>query len=445
MYVRLRDDGANTIKKKYSFELISAFESIRWETSEMQKSGGWEGKEEEFFYLPFIKNSKMSNVKKIKMDDWLEFFGYYITEGCVHVRKRVRKVNGKDYVTNDYNVLIAQDRKKIAERRKINNCLARLPFNFFDSDDHQYRICNKQLSDYLKIFGKSKEKYIPMELKNLSKRQLKILFDAMMLGDGSIKANAYYSNSIRLIGDMQEILLKLGMAGSIVAKDKRKENIVYQLHLLTDKKKDFLTPTYPTRSIQNYDGFVYCVNVPNHVIYVKRDGKALFCGNCYDEGKRVAETLMFDYHRQNKVDIRVVRIFNTYGPKMTKNDGRVVSNFIVQALEGKDITVYGDGSQTRSFCYVSDMVEGLYKMMNNPSETGPVNLGNPDEFTVTELAEKVIKSTNSKSKIIKKKLPQDDPKQRKPDISLAKKYLKWEPKVKLDEGLKKTISYFKTI
>lgn len=167
--------------------------------------------------------------------------------------------------------------------------------------------------------------------------------------------------------------------------------------------------------------------------------------SCYDEGKRVAETLMFDYHRQNKVDIRVVRIFNTYGSKMTKNDGRVVSNFIVQALEGKDITVYGDGRQTRSFCYVSDMVEGLYKMINNPSETGPINLGNPDEFTVMELAEKVINFTSSKSKIIKKKLPQDDPKQRKPDITLAKKYLKWEPKVNLDEGLKTTIKYFKTI
>jgi len=167
--------------------------------------------------------------------------------------------------------------------------------------------------------------------------------------------------------------------------------------------------------------------------------------SCYDEGKRVAETLMFDYHRQNKVDIRVARIFNTYGPKMTKNDGRVVSNFIVQALEGKDITIYGDGSQTRSFCYISDMVEGLYKMINNPSETGPINLGNPDEFTVLKLAEKVINSTSSKSKIVKKKLPQDDPKQRKPDITLAKKYLKWEPKVKLDEGLKTTIKYFRKL
>ncbi len=166
--------------------------------------------------------------------------------------------------------------------------------------------------------------------------------------------------------------------------------------------------------------------------------------SCYDEGKRVAETLMFDYHRQNKVDIRVARIFNTYGPKMAKDDGRVVSNFVVQALEGKDISVYGKGNQTRSFCYVSDMVEGLYKLMNNEKTTGPVNIGNPGEFTIMELAEKIIKMTKSKSKIIFEPLPQDDPKQRKPDITLAKQFLNWEPKVRLDDGLKKTVEYFKT-
>ena len=167
---------------------------------------------------------------------------------------------------------------------------------------------------------------------------------------------------------------------------------------------------------------------------------------CYDEGKRVAETLFFDYHRQNKVDIRVVRIFNTYGPRMAKDDGRVVSNFIVQALEGKDITVYGDGSQTRSFCYVSDMVEGICKAMDkDESFTGPVNLGNPDEFTINELAEKVMSMSGSKSKIVFKPLPEDDPTRRKPDISLAKQELGWEPKIKLDEGLKDTISYFKQV
>ncbi|MDQ5980411.1 MAG: UDP-glucuronate decarboxylase, partial [Verrucomicrobiota bacterium] len=166
--------------------------------------------------------------------------------------------------------------------------------------------------------------------------------------------------------------------------------------------------------------------------------------SCYDEGKRVAETLFFDYHRENKVDIRIVRIFNTYGPRMHPNDGRVVSNFIVQALKGEDITIYGDGNQTRSFCYVDDLIEGFVRLMNQTETIGPVNIGNPGEFTMLELAQSVLKLTKSKSKIVHKPLPSDDPKQRQPDITLARKYLKWEPKVPLAEGLKKTIGYFKT-
>jgi len=167
---------------------------------------------------------------------------------------------------------------------------------------------------------------------------------------------------------------------------------------------------------------------------------------CYDEGKRCAETLFFDYWRQHKVKIRVVRIFNTYGPNMHPNDGRVVSNFIVQALKGEDITIYGEGNQTRSFQYIDDLIEGMIKIMNNNEEfIGPVNLGNPDEFTIKELAEKVIKLTGSKSKLIYMPLPADDPRQRQPDISLAKQKLNWEPKIKLEEGLLKTIEYFKRI
>ncbi len=165
--------------------------------------------------------------------------------------------------------------------------------------------------------------------------------------------------------------------------------------------------------------------------------------SCYDEGKRVAETLFFDYHRENKVDIRIVRIFNTYGPRMHPNDGRVVSNFIVQALKGENLTIYGDGQQTRSFCYVDDLLEGFVRLMDQTATVGPVNLGNPGEFTMLELAANVLKLTKSKSKIVHMPLPADDPKQRRPDITLAKKYLKWEPKVPLAEGLKKTIAYFK--
>lgn len=167
--------------------------------------------------------------------------------------------------------------------------------------------------------------------------------------------------------------------------------------------------------------------------------------SCYDEGKRLAETLFFDYHRQNGVDIRIVRIFNTYGPRMNPSDGRVVSNFIVQALTGDDITIYGDGRQTRSFCYVDDLIDGMIKMMNAEDFTGPVNLGNPGEFTMLELAEKVIRMTGSRSKIVYRKLPEDDPVQRKPVIDLAFERLSWEPRVPLDEGLRRTIDYFRRI
>ncbi|KAG8458546.1 hypothetical protein KFE25_003081 [Diacronema lutheri] len=164
--------------------------------------------------------------------------------------------------------------------------------------------------------------------------------------------------------------------------------------------------------------------------------------SCYDEGKRCAETLCFDYHRQNQVDVRVIRIFNTYGPGMHPYDGRVVSNFIVQALNGQDITIYGDGSQTRSFCFVDDLVDGIVRFMNQDECIGPVNLGNPHEFTIKQLAERTIQLTGSKSKLINEPLPHDDPKQRRPDITLARELLKWEPKVQLDEGLQKTIDYF---
>ena len=167
---------------------------------------------------------------------------------------------------------------------------------------------------------------------------------------------------------------------------------------------------------------------------------------CYDEGKRCAETLFFDYYRQHRVNIKVMRIFNTYGPRMNTNDGRVVSNFIVQALRGEDITIFGDGMQTRSFCYVDDLIDGMIRFMNSKEEfIGPVNIGNPSEFTMLELAEKIVSLTGSKSRLIFKPLPEDDPMQRQPDISLAKRELGWEPKIDLEEGLKRTIDYFKRV
>jgi UDP-glucuronate decarboxylase len=167
--------------------------------------------------------------------------------------------------------------------------------------------------------------------------------------------------------------------------------------------------------------------------------------SCYDEGKRVAETLMMDYHRENGVDIRIARIFNTYGPKMSPNDGRVVSNFILQALRDEPITIFGDGSQTRSFCYVDDLVDGLIRLMDQEEITGPVNLGNPDERSIREIAELISKMTGSSSEIVYRPLPQDDPTQRCPDISLARRALDWRPKVKLEEGLPRTIEYFRPL
>ena len=165
--------------------------------------------------------------------------------------------------------------------------------------------------------------------------------------------------------------------------------------------------------------------------------------SCYDEGKRCAETLFFDYHRENRVDIRVVRIFNTYGPRMHEADGRVVSNFIVQALRGEDLTIYGDGTQTRSFCYVDDLIDGFLRFMAQTETVGPLNLGNPGEFTMRQLAELTLKLVGGKSKIVHKPLPADDPRQRRPDITLARQVLKWEPAVPLEEGLKRTIAYFR--
>ncbi len=165
--------------------------------------------------------------------------------------------------------------------------------------------------------------------------------------------------------------------------------------------------------------------------------------SCYDEGKRCAETLFFDYHRENGVDVRVARIFNTYGPRMLPNDGRVVSNFIVQALQGRNLTVYGDGTQTRSFCFVDDLIEGLVRFMHQTAAVGPLNLGNPDEFTMLRLAELTLKLVGGKSRIVHKPLPADDPRQRRPDIALARRVLRWKPAIPLEEGLKRTIAYFR--
>ena len=431
MYVKQRNSR--------KFGLIESFESIRWERSELLKSGIWIGEEKPFFYLPLVKNAKTEQHEKINMDVWLEFFGYFITEGSTYFNKKESVIKNKTYKNGAYTVLISQSKKHPKKRNKIRECLKKLGFKFYE-ENAQFRILSKQLFSYLRQFGKSRQKYVPRELLMLSKRQLRILFDAMMLGDGSSDGRKYYSSSEHLLDNVQEILLKLGMAGTISTKDKSRDTKM--VFILTDNFKDFLTPLYPKRKVEKYNGYVYCVNVPNHVIYVRRNGKSLWCGNCYDEAKRFSEALTMAYHRIHKLDTKIVRIFNTYGPRMRKDDGRVVPNFIGQAVANQPITVYGEGKQTRSFCYVGDLIDGIYKLMIS-GINDPVNIGNPEEKTIMEFAQMIKELAKSKSRIVSKPLPADDPHVRCPDISKARKELKWQPKVDLKEGLIKAIEWFK--
>ena len=295
MYVR-----SKTGKLKF----IRADEDKHWHSWRALTGGDFGGEELEWFELGTPPRNAKIKVEKILMDDWLEFLGYYISEGCVHVRKRSRVVGGNDYDVADYNVLIAQENSEGC--LKIANCLSRLGFKFFDSDDHQFRICSKQLAEILLPLGKSGEKYIPRELFQLSKRQLLILFKALIMGDGSERGScyAYYSKSKQLADDVQELALRCGYAASVVSHAVGRD--LYRVNIRPAKDANLVEPER-----FHYVGKVYCVNVTNHVVFVRRNGRAAWCGQCYDEGKRVAETLAFDYHRQNNVDIRVVRIFNS--------------------------------------------------------------------------------------------------------------------------------------
>lgn len=433
-----------------NYELLEAFNIKDYNHSSLLKQCKWTGIDQDYFYFPEetlkLKNCKIKPIKKLKMDDWLEFMGYYLTEGCVYLHKKKTNINGKIYQSTAYKIQISQSEEKNPEIfNKIKNCLIRLGIKHCISKSRNcyFVFSNKQIATYLLQFGKSKDKFVPKEFLMLSKRQLKILYQAMIDGDAAKKynkhiSNVYYSSSTRLMDDMQEILLKIGYYGNIKLPSPGR-NVNYISCIESEKNHE-----YPNPIIKNYHGFIYCVNVPNHIICVRKNGKYVFCGNCYDESKRCAETLFFDYHRNYNVDIRVVRFFNVYGERLSSGDGRVISNFICQALKNDPITVYGSGRQTRSFMYIEDAINGLKAMMNNEKDfLGPVNLGNPIEFTIHDLAEQIIKLTNSQSKIIYRDLPKDDPKQRKPDISLAKKQLNWSPTFNLNDGLLKTIEYFK--
>ena len=421
--------------KTGKMRFLRADEPRYWNGWRVPTGAAFGGEEVEWFDLDAPPRDAKVRKTRIRMDDWLEFLGYYISEGCVHVRRRVREVSGRDYDVADYNVLIAQ-----AEgdgRDRMIGCLKRLGFNFFTSDDHQLRICSKQLAEILAPLGKAGDKYIPRELLGLSRRQSTILLDALILGDGSRRGDSvcYWTKSERLADDVQELALRCGYAAS---KSLTPGRDLYRVNLRPPAEANLVEPERI-----RYAGKVYCVDVKNHVICVRRHGRAAFCGNCYDEGKRCAETLFFDYYRQHNLQIRVIRIFNTYGPRMHPNDGRVVSNFILQALQNQPITLYGTGEQTRSFCYVDDLVTAMIAMMDQDEMVGPVNLGNPAENTISELALMIRELAGSSSEIVYRPLPQDDPVRRRPDISLAKEKLGWEPKVAVRDGLSRTIDYFR--
>ena len=425
MYVRSKTDQMRFMRA----------DEIRYPKSWRVPTGArFEGQEREFFELGTAPRNAKTSVERIAMDDWLEFLGYYLSEGCVHVRKRTQIVAGKTYQTCAHNVLIAQE--KAFGRFKIAACLSKLGFRFYDSDHHQFRIQSVQLGQILAPLGKSGDKFIPREFLQLSIRQSRILFDALMLGDGTPKGEGYvyYSKSKQLADDVQELALRCGFAASVSLPPGRD---VYRVNI-----RQPIEAKLAEMKLVPYDDMVYCVNVPNHVICVRRDGRSVWCGNCYDEAKRFAEAIVMAYHRMHGIDTKIVRIFNTYGPRMRLKDGRIVPNFVRQALSGDPLTIYGDGSQTRSFCYATDLIDGIYRLMMS-KENLPVNIGNPHEFTVLEFADLVKKLTDSASPLVFEPLPEDDPKQRQPDISKARETLGWEPRIELEEGLGLTLKYFR--
>lgn len=285
-------------------KFIRADEGQVWESLQVLTGGDFDGEEVEWFELGKFPINGLGKVKKIFMDDWLEFLGYYISEGCVDVRKRLQVVGGNDYDVSDYDVLIAQENAE--GRWKIANCLSRLGFEFFDWDESQFKICTQQLAEILLPLGKSGNKYIPRELFQLSRRQLLVLFNALMMGDASEGEDCYnyYSKSKQLADDVQELAIRCGYAASVVSHAMGRD--FYRVNIRPIKDVNLVEPER-----FRYAGKVYCVNVTNHVVFVRRNGRAAWCGQCYDEGKRVAETLAFDYYRQNNVDIRVARIFNS--------------------------------------------------------------------------------------------------------------------------------------
>jgi UDP-glucuronate decarboxylase len=399
---------------------LSADEARRWPAWRVPTGARFDG--EELAVVDFGEPPRNAKLRRgpIRGDDWLEFVGYYISEGCVQVQRRARAVGDRDGEVAEHDVLVARHDAEGGGR--IGACLERLGWSFVDSDRRRFRLRSSHLADRLRLLGTERDKHIPREYLRLSPRQSKILLDALILGHGSRRGDSvvYRTRSRRLADDVQELALRCGLAACISATPGRE---LWRVNLRPPVEVGLVEP-----ETIRYAGNVWCVSVRNHVICVRRSGRSVWCGNCYDEGKRAAETLLNDARR-------------SWG--MAFNDGRVVSNFIVQALEGNAVTLYGDGSQTRSFCHVDDLVDGILAVARGSRLDRPVNLGNPSEFTIRQLADLVVELTGSRSRLEYRPLPADDPRQRKPDITRARELYGFEPKIPLRDGLQQTIDDFR--
>lgn len=453
MYVKKRDYN--------KFELLPADSKLSWDRAVLKKTCNYIGKEQEWFYFPDnlkkLTNQKTPFIEKVNMDLWLEFMGYYLSEGHTRISIQKKKSpNGKIYECGIFKVQISQSQTvKPIHFEKIKQCLDKMPFkyNISRAGNSYFVISNKQLAYYLIQFGKSKDKFIPSNLLMLSKRQLCILLDALILGDGTICKNnsnyrTYYSSSYKLMSNIQEILLKIGTFGNILSENRKdKDKKQHQMYYMTINSRPDRDYTYSKPNITNYNGYVYCVNVKNHVIFVRRNGKALFCGNCYDESKRVAEALCYTYLKSYGVDVKIARIFNTYGPHMLLNDGRIITEVIKHLKNKTTLTIYGNGKQTRSCCYVKDTVQMLVKLMNSMIND-PVNIGNNEERSINQTVDIIEKvwnqmfNTNITVNREYKPLTQNDPLQRNPCLKFNKQVLGEIEYTSFEEGIKETITYF---
>ena len=411
-------------KQDYNeFELLPAESQISWDRAVLNKTCNYIGKNQEWFYFPENLSEITHFVEKVNMNLWLEFMGYYLSEG------HTCSVNGQIYLTI---------------KEKIKKCLDKIHFNYNISkySNSHFVISNKQLEHYLIKFGKSKDKFIPSDLLKLTKYQLVILLDALMLGETkNSNDKTYYSSSYKLISGIQELLLKIGTFGNIIYTNEKE---MYYITINSIPERDY---TYTKPTINKYDGYVYCVNVKNHIIFVRRNGKAVFCGNCYDESKRVAEALCYTYINTYNLDIKIARLFNTYGPHMSINDGRIVTECIRHLINNTELTIYGDGNQTRSCNFVDNTVDMLVKLMASDCNI-PVNIGNNEELTINDtidIIEKVYQEHFDKECKLKKNyvpLTQDDPLIRQPCLKRNKEILGETKNINIKDGIFKTIKYF---